>query len=199
MKLPVGLTGGIASGKSTVAEIFDGCGALIISGDSVAADVMIPGSDALEDLVRSFGPAVLHADGTLNRRFMLDILRSRPEKFQEQLRVLTPHIIPEVDRQVKTAMKDHPQKIIIVEAPLLFEYDQISRYSPIIVVFIPRELQITRLMSRSGGDRVWAGSVVDIQIPTGEKCNSADFIVDNSGSIENTRKQVVEIYQQLMH
>ncbi|MBN1296548.1 dephospho-CoA kinase [bacterium] len=189
-----GLTGGIASGKSTVARMFQDFGARILDGDAIAASVLTPGSPALRDLAETFGSSVITVDGTLNRIRMLDILIEQPDRLHHQLRILAPYVLPAIDTQVNQLLNQHSQQPLIVEAPLLFEYGRPERYSPIIVVAVSREVQIQRLAARSGRSATWAETVVDLQIPIEEKINQADYIIDNSGNPTATMDQVKSVY-----
>lgn len=195
---PAGLTGGIASGKTTVAAMFAKCGALTINTDVIAADVLQSGSPALTALVNEFGDRILDTAGALDRRTMLDILLSDSTALQKQLDILQPYLLPAIDRTVQNAMKSEPGRVVIVEAPLLFEYGKPERYDPIIVVSIPRHLQVTRLMKRSGKDKTWASAVVDLQWPLFEKEKHADYIIYNDSSPEETVLQVQRVYAELL-
>jgi dephospho-CoA kinase len=156
IRKPVGLTGGIATGKSTVAAIFQELGAQVIDGDEVAASILTPNSPALKALKEKFGARIILSNGALNRRLMLDILRADPELLPVQLQILSPFILPEIDRIAGETMRRYPDRLVIVEAPLLFEYGKSDRYRPIVVVYAPFSVQVGRLMSRSGKSRKWA-------------------------------------------
>lgn len=195
---PVGLTGGIASGKSTVMRIFQSLGAAIISGDEVAADVLVKGSDALQALADAFGSHILDSEGALDRGAMLSLLLENPENMRRQLELLAPFILPEIDRRAAGRLAEEHSRPVIVEAPLLFEYGQHQRYSPIIVVSTSRETQIARLMTRSGRNRQWATAVIDLQWPMARKEQHADYVINNDGSLASTRQQVEDIYRTLI-
>ncbi len=191
---PAGLTGGIASGKSTVAACFERLGATIIDGDRIAADTLIPGSPVLEALSRAFGPAIILPDGSLNRSEMLALLIRTPRNMRIQLDILAPWILPAIDRAVRSAAESG-KRGIIVEAPLLFEYGQVDRYGTIITVVIAREKQIERLVARSGKPREWASLVVDLQIPIEQKAAKSEYRIDNSGPPDALTAQVESVFQ----
>ena len=194
---PVGLTGGIASGKTTVAAMFRDLGAITIDSDRIARTVMEPGKPALDDLVKEFGHQIILNNGELNRRAMLDILLDQPSAMERQLSVLKPYILPAIDEVAESTIQSSPGKIVIVEAPLLFEYRQPERYHPIILVTISREKQIQRLISRSGKDRTWASRVVDLQWPLSKKESLSDLIIMNDGTLAETTQQVQKVFNLL--
>ncbi len=194
---PVGLTGGIASGKSTVAGMFEELGALIISGDAVAAEVMVPGSPALIALAREFGHIILAPDRSLDRKRMLDLLITDKRNLDRQLRVLKPYILTEIDKRVHEYHLSRPGRMMVVEAPLLFEYGEPERFEPVITVYAPKDLLIERLMKRSGRNRDWAASVVSLQIDIETKVQLSHYVIDNSGSLESTAEQVKEIHRKI--
>ncbi|HPQ42031.1 MAG TPA: dephospho-CoA kinase [bacterium] len=196
-KTPIGLTGGIASGKSTVMKMFRDLGARGISGDAVAADVLSAGSQALNALVREFGSGILSDDGSLDRRVMLDMLLEKPSRMQRQLDILAPFILPEIDQRVSVEMQKSSRSLLIVEAPLLFEYGHPERYAPIIVVTVPRDIQVQRLMLRSGRSRQWAEAVIDLQWPLPQKEHAADYVISNAGTVAATQRQVSTVYTRL--
>ncbi|MCD4654479.1 dephospho-CoA kinase [bacterium] len=195
---PVGLTGGIATGKSTVVEMFRELGAFTISSDNIAAEILVKGSDALNDLVREFGGKLLTSDGQLNRSEMLNILINQPGSMKRQLNILSPYILPAIDEIVAGLLTKPDSKLVLVEAPLLFEYENTERYYPIVVVTIPRKMQIERLMKRSGKSFHWAESVIDLQWSMKEKIKRANFVIRNDRNLENTRDQVESIYHSIL-
>jgi len=194
---PVGLTGGIASGKSTVAMMFRSLGATTISADFICAGVLCPGSPALMELVQEFGKIVLAKDGNLNRVEMLQILTHQPGAFQKQIDILRPHILPAIDKISQKALEAIPGNVVIVEAPLLFEYGRPERYHPVITVSVPKSIQIERLMKRSGKSELWATRVVDLQWPLKKKESLSDYVITNERSRHLTQKQVKRIYKKL--
>lgn len=179
-----------------VARQFGLLGATIVDADRIAADVLIPGSDALRALFEAFGDSIRRQDGGLDRSVMLQILIDDPQKMRMQLAILAPYILPAVDRAVEQAVQDHLHPII-VEAPLLFEYGQQERYGAIITVTVPHEIQIERLMHRSGRSREWALNVVDLQIPISEKAQHSDYIIDNSNDPQTTIRQILPIFNEI--
>lgn len=192
-----GLTGGIATGKTTVARLFQEYGSLTLNGDRIAEKVLAENSPALEKLSIEFGPEILLANGALNRKIMLNLLLNDRTAMPRQLEILKPFILPAVDMAVSEIIKMNPNKVIIVEAPLLFEYGQSRRYNPIIVVTTSYETQVRRLMERSGKPRIWAEKVISLQWPMAEKMRLTDYIINNEHSLEFTKKQVANVYKRI--
>ena len=195
---PIGLTGGIATGKSTVLRMFSELGAIVVTGDEVARDVLSAKSSAVMALASEFGPQVLMADGGLNRIKMLDLLLESPENMTRQLKILSPYILPAIDRKAECIISSFPHNMVIVEAPLLFEYGKRERYGPIVAVITTREIQIQRLMIRGKMDQSRAEKIVDLQIPSTRKAEWADYIIDNGGSPEITRLNVEKLFPVLL-
>lgn len=179
------------------ARFFAQLGARIISADKVASEVLSPGSPALKALTAEFGRSILTMDGCLNREAMLEILLQDPGNMDRQLSVLAPHILPAVDSHVASWMGVFPGERIMVEAPLLFEYGKRQRYGPVIVVYAPFELQVERLKLRLGIPGERAARIAALQLSIEEKIKRADYVIDNSGSEEDTRDQAVLIYRML--
>ncbi len=190
----IALTGGIATGKSLVSGFFKELGATIINTDEVATHILVPGSPVIELLASAFGQGIITPDHGLHRGNMLELLRKNPYLLEKQLEILAPFILPRIDTLVQQEIQGHPEIPVIVEAPLVFEYGHCDRYWSVIVVYAPRKQQIDRLTTRSGKDNAWAESVIDIQMPIGEKMGMADFIIDNSGDPSETRIQVEHMY-----
>ncbi len=198
MRTPIGLTGGIATGKSFTAELFRSLGANVVSGDAIAHQVLSGNLQAVKKLVECFGPEIQHSDGSLNRTEMLNKLIAHPAWMWKQIEILAPYILPAIDHRARYYMDHHPGSLTIVEAPLLFEYARVERYAPVIVVYAPRNIQIQRLMARSGFTFEKARRVVDLQIDIEKKRKMADFVVDNSGSRTDTEEQVRILYKKLI-
>jgi len=192
---PIGLTGGIATGKSSVAEMFRILGAVTVSGDKIAARILRINSDLLAELATEFGQEILTEDGHLNREKMLSILLEIPGAMKRQLKILSPYILPAIDQIAEKFIAEANNVPVIVEAPLLFEYGHPERYFPIIVVAISRNLQIERLMKRSGKSVNWAKKVIDLQISMDKKISKGHYIIRNDKSPDETRKQVEHLYQ----
>jgi dephospho-CoA kinase len=193
----LGLTGGVASGKSLVSRMLEDLGTILIDFDILARRVVEPGKPAWHDIVGYFGEGVLFEDRQINRKLLSNIV-FRDEQKRKKLEVFThPRIIEEFSSLVlKYAMED-PDRIIQASIPLLFEIKLQDLFHRIIVVYVPEEVQIERLMKRDGISRDMAIRIVRAQLPIEEKRSIAHYVIDNSGSIEETRMQVIEIWNEL--
>jgi len=190
--LNVGLTGGIACGKSTVSRMLEARGAAIVDADRIARDVVSPGRPALLDIRETFGDDVIGADGSLDRK-RLGAIVFGDEAARKKLEAIThPRIRAEMKRQIEEWNAKEPGRLVVVDIPLLFEsrLDRMFAFEDILVVYVPREVQLERLMARDGMSREDAERRIDAQLPIEEKRRLADVVVDNSGTLEETERQV---------
>ena len=188
----VGLTGGIACGKSTVSRMLEARGAAIVDADRIARDVVSPGRPALLDIRETFGDDVIGADGSLDRK-RLGAIVFGDEAARKKLEAIThPRIRAEMKRQIEEWNAKEPGRLVVVDIPLLFEsrLDRMFAFEDILVVYVPREVQLERLMARDGMSREDAERRIDAQLPIEEKRRLADVVVDNSGTLEETERQV---------
>ena len=193
----IGLTGGIASGKSTVSRILKNAGAVIIDADRIARDVVKKGLPAYQEIIDTFGDNVLLADGEIDRAVLGDIIFNDPQKKQLLNRIVHPYVSKETNLQLKHIEKTHPNTIVILDIPLLMEAQMHRDLSEVIVVYVPEHTQIKRLMRRDGISEADARARVRSQMPIEEKKDLATIVIDNSGTRENTRKQTLDIFQRL--
>ncbi|HZG77061.1 MAG TPA: dephospho-CoA kinase [Paenibacillus sp.] len=188
----VGLTGGIACGKSTVSRMLEARGAAIVDADRIARDVVSPGRPALLDIRETFGDDVIGADGSLDRK-RLGAIVFGDEAARKKLEAIThPRIRAEMKRQIEEWNAKEPGRLVVVDIPLLFEsrLDRMFAFEDILVVYVPREVQLERLMARDGMSREDAERRIDAQLPIEEKRRLADVVIDNSGTLEETERQV---------
>ena len=193
----IGLTGGIATGKSTVSAILENAGALIIDADRIAREAVKKGQPAYREIVEHFGETVLLPDGEINRSVLGDIIFNAPGKKQLLNKIVHPYVRKETHRQLQQIGRTEPNAIVILDIPLLIEAEMDKDLSEVIVVFVPEHIQIERLMQRDGISEADALARVRSQMPIEEKKDKATIIVDNSGSKENTRKQTLKIFHRL--
>ena len=193
----LGVTGGIASGKSTVARILKELGAHVIDFDVLSRVVVEPGKPAWNDIVAFFGEQVLNADKTLDRKKISAVVFRDAEKRKRLEGYIHPRIYEEFTRQVKELTTKDPQVIIQAVVPLLIEVNLQHLFDKILVVYVPEEIQIQRLMERDRISRETARNILSAQLSIEEKKGYADYLVDNSGPHENTEKQVQEIWRKL--
>ena len=194
----VGLTGGIATGKSTVVGFFEELGAKIIDADRIAREVVAPGKPALDDIVKAFGQKVLKKDGTLDRECLGEIIFNDQDSRKELNSITHPRIHTEMLRRIQK-YREAGEKVVICDIPLLLEAEEGSSWlKPIIVVYADREAQIKRLMERNGYPRDEALTRLNSQIPIDEKVRKADIVIDNSGTIDEVKKRVGEVWKELV-
>ncbi len=192
----VGLTGSIASGKSTVAAMFKELGACIIDADQLAREVVLPGEPAWQDIRRRFGNDVLLEDGNINRPKLAEIIFSNDQAREELNRIVHPRVFDLIRQRIGQA-REQSCPLILVDVPLLYENKRQDMYEQVIVVYVPQEIQLERLMKRNGLTEEQAMLRIASQMRPEEKKELADFIIDNSGSPEETRAQVRRLYEKL--
>ena len=192
----IGLTGGIASGKSTVSSALQDLGAVVIDADEVARLVVEPGQPAWRDIVAVFGEAVLNPDGTLNREALGTRVFGCPGRLQELNRITHPRVIKYFQEELRRIEKEQPEVIVVLDVPLLFESGMDKMCDEVWVVWIDRELEITRLQERDGLSRDEALQRIEAQMPLEEKVQKADRVIDNTGTVEDTFRQVGTIFHE---
>ncbi len=193
----VGLTGNIASGKSTVASIFRELGAKIIDADKIAREVVKPGSDAWKEIVKSFGKEILNKDETINRKKLGAIVFKDPLKRKKLNEITHPRIVKKIYEQVEELKKKNVS-VVIVEAALIVEKGGMrDLLDKLIVVTLPEQKQIKRLMERDSISYEEALNRVSSQAPQAEKVKYADYVIDTSGTVEETKKQVLDIWKDI--
>jgi len=195
----VGLTGGIASGKSMVSKILRSLGAHIVDADIIARELVKPGFPAWKEIVEKFGKHILLPDGNINRSLLGQIIFQDPEKRQILNSILHPRIIEEAKRQIEELVKKHPDDLIVFDAALLIELGAHQLVDRVILVYVPVEIQIERLMKRDGLTREEALQRINAQMPGEEKRKFADYIIDASGSEEDVRRQTEKIFSEILH
>jgi dephospho-CoA kinase len=188
-KIIIGLTGSFGSGKSTVAKIFKAYGAKIIDADKIAHKAIRPHSQIYQKIIKAFGKDILKRDKVIDRRKLADKVFNN----KKSLRKLSQIVHPEVIRVIKKEMKDALQKVVVLDAPLLIETGLARMVDKLIVVKINRKEQIKRMQRKFHLKRMDILRRVRSQIPLSYKLHMADFIIDNNGTIEMTKKQVGQI------
>ena len=191
----VGLTGGIATGKSTVAQMFKRCGAIVIDADQLARDVVRPGKPAWREIVDVFGKDVLNRNGSINRRALGAIVFHNRRKLRSLERIIHPRVAREQHRLARRIAQRSPQAVVIYEVPLLFESGAHRRVDKIIVVTADRQTQIARLKQRNGLSRTEALRRIMNQMPLAQKVRRADIVLDGTGDKTLMRKEVRRMIQ----
>jgi len=197
-RLVIGVTGSIATGKSTVAVMLEEMGAPIVDCDLLSRLVVEPGKPAWEDIVSFFGEEVLQDDRTLNRKKLGEIIFQDEDKRKKLNSIQHIRILDEMARLVEEHVRQDPNTIIQGVVPLLIEVGWEPAFHKLLMVYVPEEEQVKRLMERDSIDRETAIRIISSQMGVDEKKGHCDFIVDNSGTLEETRKQVAELWEQLV-
>lgn len=193
----LGLTGNIASGKSLVASMFKELGASVIDVDDIARTIVKPGEDAWTDIVEIFGEVVLYADRTINRKALGDIIFNDDEKRSQLNDITHPRIIDRA-RELVEKYQNEDAVLIIIEAALIVEKGGLKDLiDGLIVVISDQQTQFERLTKRDGLSKEDAISRINSQMPTKEKVQYADYIIDNSGTEEETKIQVKNLWREL--
>jgi len=195
--LIVGLTGGIASGKSTISDMFKKEGAYIIDIDGISREVVKPGKPAWNEVVNAFGKEVLNEDQTLNRKNLAEIVFSDEEKRKELEDIIHPKINKERLKQIGKIKKKNTRAIIMVDIPLLIETNKQNTVDKVVLVYVSPQSQIARLMKRDGLSLEDAHKRLDAQMPIKNKKKYAYYIINNEGPLEKVQKKVKEIFQNL--
>ena len=193
----VGLTGGIATGKSTVAGMFSRCGATVIDADALAREVVRPGKPAWQEIVKAFGNAFLNPDRTLNRQALGAKVFGHPARLRRLERIIHPRVAREQKRLTRAAAKKDPHAVVIYDVPLLFEAGIDKRVDAIIVVTADRKTQIARLKKRNGLTRAEALRRIKSQMPLAQKRTRADYVQDGTLSLPQLKKQVQSLHRSL--
>jgi len=191
-----GLTGSVASGKSTVSRMFGALGAYVIDWDVLAREVVRPYQTAWNSIVDYFGAGILNGDMTLNREKLGKIVFDDPEKLEVLNRITHPAVIEADEERVEEIGRNDPDAIVLKDIPLLFEIGYQANVDKTIVVNVGEENQLRRMVDR-GFDPAEAQKRISAQMPLSEKIELADFVIQNDGSLAETEKQVKDIFDAL--
>ena len=207
--LKVGLTGGIAAGKSVVGEMFVALGAHLVQADRIAHSLMQPGEAVYNEVVRHFGREILNPDGSVNRSKLAEVAFGPPgaaegkreSRIEELNRIVHPVVIRSQDEWMQEMGRQDPHVVAIVEAALILEAGVAKRFDRLIVVTCGEEQRAVRFAARQKIDLQAARKEVArrmaAQLPDDEKIKAADYVIDNSGSLESTREQAHAVWQEL--
>ncbi|HEX6732617.1 MAG TPA: dephospho-CoA kinase [Pyrinomonadaceae bacterium] len=195
--LRVGLTGSIAVGKSYVTSVFEELGCRVLDADQTAREVVEPGSPGLRAVVESFGRDLLNDDGTLNRSRLGELIFAEPEQRQRLNAILHPFIIARQDEIMREWEAKDPKGIGVIDAALMIESGSYKRFDKLIVVHCRPEVQLERLMLRTGLSLEQARQRIASQMSQEEKQRYADYLIDTSDGFEITRLRVSEVHKEL--
>jgi dephospho-CoA kinase len=195
--LIVGLTGGIASGKSLVTRVLRDLGAHIIDADKIVHELLGPGQDACREVVGHFGDKIRLPDGSIDRRKLGDIIFNHPEERAWLNQCIHPRVFKAYQTQVHYLRERQPDAIVIMDAALLIETGYHKHMDRLIVVYADQKDQVTRLMERDRFTMEQALARISSQMPLNEKRKYADYVIENTGTREETELQAQDIFKKL--
>jgi len=196
--LLVGLTGSIATGKSTVSRMFAHLGARVIDADLLSREVAMPGQAAYARIVEEFGPQVVQEDGALDRKALGAIVFADPTRRKRLEEITHPAIGARQQRILSVLDEEAFEGVVLWDAALLFESGGVAKMDRVVVVFADPETEVRRLMERDGLHEADARARIASQMPIAEKAKLADHVIDNSGTREETERQVRAVHRALL-
>ena len=195
--ITVGLTGGIASGKSVVARLMVRCGAHLIDADTLAKEAVRPGSVVWRKIVRAFGRDIVNRDREIDRPTLGSLIFHDPKKRRQLNEIVHPWVYAEYERRARMRAKEHPDGVLVFDLPLLFETNAQRRFDHVIVAYVDKQTQIRRIMTRNHLRRFEALERINAQLPLSQKRREAEYVIDTRISMAGLQKQVRKIYQSL--
>ncbi|MDO7786714.1 dephospho-CoA kinase [Desulforamulus aquiferis] len=190
----IGLTGNIASGKSTIAKLLEELGAQVIDTDQLARQVVEPDTPALKEIVNFFGPGILHGGGSLDRTKLAELIYKDPTAKKRLEQIVHPAIEKELISQIKLFKDCSPKGILVLQIPLLIEVGWQNKVDQVWLVKVDLQTQIHRLINRDKLSPEQAMARINSQMPQSQKAKHAHIVIDNSDSIEETRQQVLKAW-----
>jgi len=189
-----GLTGGVASGKSTAARMFEALGATIIDADRIGHECLLASAPTYQEVVKAFGSAILDASGAIDRRRLSALVFADADKLRQLNAIVHPRIIARVEELAGRYQAETPGTVVVVDAALIFETGIGGHFSKVAVTWCRPEQQVERLMLKTGLSRAEAEQRIAAQMPTDEKKRRADYVIDCSGSLDQTLAQAKALY-----
>ncbi len=193
----VALTGGIASGKSTIASLLADRGAVIVDADAIVREVQAPGSPVLADIARVFGADVIADDGSLDRPALGAMVFGHPERLARLNALVHPAVRAESQRRFAAAFDDDPDAVVVYDVPLLAEARADDAWDTVIVAHAPAEVRVHRLVDNRGSSEADARARVGSQASDEERLALADVVIDTSSTMDATRRQVDDLWARL--
>jgi dephospho-CoA kinase len=195
--LKVGLTGGLACGKSFVGEALERMGCFLIRADELGHEVLAPGGEAYESVVNEFSREILSEDGAIDRRALAARVFGHPDRLARLNALVHPAVIRREEQLARDFAAREPNGIAVVEAAILIETGSYKRFDKLILVTCAEEQQLARAMHREGADEADVRARISRQMPVEEKRKFADFVINTTGDKEDTLRQTLAVYQQL--
>ncbi len=195
--LKVGLTGGLACGKTFVGQALADLGCHLIQADELGHEILLPGGEAYADVVREFGPSILNEDGTIDRKRLAAEVFAKPERLEALNRLVHPHVFRRERELMDRFAKSDPRGIVVVEAAILIETGTFKNYDRLILVECEEQQQVARALKRDHNDRADVLARIRRQMPLDEKRKFAHYVIDTSGNKEDTLRRVREVYDAL--
>ncbi len=193
----IGLTGGIASGKTTVARMLADLGAVVLSADAVAKDAVQLGKPAWDEIVEYFGEGILLPNNELDRKKLAKIIFNNPDKRKALEEIVHPRVIQEFTEIIEQYKKHHKSSILVLDVPLLFETNMDSAVDQVWLVKVEPETQIKRLLERNQLSREEAMARINAQLPLEQKIQKADVVIDADVPLEHLQEQIKELWSKL--
>lgn len=190
----IGLTGGIASGKSTVSALLKELGAYIVDADRIAREIVTPGSEALKEIAGFFGEEILNGDGTLKRAELARRVFNDPAALEKLNQITHPRIISAIEERIRQAAPT--ESVLVLDAALLLELNLKSLVDEIWLVCVAPETQFERLLKREAMTREDAGKIIRTQLPLEAKMAAADVCIDNNGTVEALRQKIQKLWNE---
>ncbi len=195
--LRVGLTGGLASGKSFAASEFERLGCAVLHADLLGHAILAEDPEVHDEVTAAFGEGILRADGAIDRKALAGVVFASKDKLERLNAIVHPRVFERVEDFFRQTARRDPSAVALVEAAIMVETGSYRRYDRVVLAACPREAQIDRFMQREGGTRDEAEARLGRQIPLKDKRKFADFVIDTSGSEDETLEQVRGVYRQL--
>jgi dephospho-CoA kinase len=196
--LKVGLTGGIASGKTFVGEALAAWGCFVIQADEIGRQVMAPGGEAYDGVVREFGSEILAPDGSIDRPRLAELVFQNPERLARLNALVHPPVLRREEEMAAEFFALEPHGIVVVEAAILIETGSYRRYDKLILVVSAPDQQIERALRREGAKEADVRARIERQMPLEEKRKYADYVIDTSGEKEDTLRQTRAVHEALL-
>lgn len=193
----IGLTGSIATGKSTVTNMLKELGAFVIDCDKTARDVVAPGTRGLAKIEAAFGKDAIGADGSMDRVYIGDLVFRNPEMKKRLENILFPLIFESLDAELLRLEREGATPVVFLDMPLLYEVKYDSYVDEVWLVYVPFEVQLSRLMKRNGYTKEEALLRIHSQMSVDKKKSLAQQVIDNSGTLEDTKEQVRSLWERL--